>query len=52
MIEIITRRVGQYCNIEIQIDSFKKDMGLYSDKQLKEIIYELKEAVEDLEGYI
>lgn len=52
MINISTRRAGNYVNIEVEIDGFSKDLGLHSKEELTTLCDELKEAYEDIKSYI
>jgi hypothetical protein len=51
MIKINSRKVSNYVNIEIEIDGFKKDMGLFDDEERLTLISELEEIVDDLKGF-
>lgn len=51
MIEIKTRKYSKYVNVEIDIDGFKKDFGLFDDEERQSLISTLEEAVEELKSY-
>ena len=47
-----TRQVGHYMNLEIEIDNAKFDLGLQDQIEIRAIILELQEAIEDFRKYL
>ena len=52
MIEFKTRVVGHYMNLEIRIDNVRQDLGLLDQIEIKNLITDLEEAIEDIKTYV
>ena len=50
--EFKTRQVGHYMQLDIEINDVKIDLGLQDQMEIKGLIEELKEAIEDFERYL
>lgn len=51
MIQIKSWKIHNYVNIEIEVDGFKKDMGLFDDEERLSLISTLEEIVDDLKRF-
>ena len=51
-VKIITRRVGDYLNIEMEAMDISKDLGLFDTVELENIRDDFQDAIDDINQFL